>query len=49
MEFLRRFRETKNMCFYLNLPDDQLADMAIAGMLPAIQEKLFGMKLQERL
>jgi hypothetical protein len=29
MEFLRRFREVKGMCFSLNLPDDQLADMAI--------------------
>jgi hypothetical protein len=28
MEFLRRFIETKSMCFSLNLPDDQLADMA---------------------
>jgi hypothetical protein len=44
MEFLRRFRETKSMCFYLNLPDDQLADMAVAGMLPAIREKLFSME-----
>jgi hypothetical protein len=31
------------MCFSLNLPDDQLADMAVAGMLPAVREKLFGM------
>jgi hypothetical protein len=44
MEFLRRFRETKSMCFSLNLPDDQLADMVVAGMLPAIREKLFGME-----
>jgi hypothetical protein len=44
MEFLIRFREVKGMCFSLNLPDDQLADMAVAGMLPAIQEKLFGLK-----
>jgi hypothetical protein len=44
MEFLRRFRETKSMCYSLNLPDDQLADMAVAGMLPAIREKLFGME-----
>jgi hypothetical protein len=36
MEFLRRFRETKSMCFSLNLPDDQLADMDVACMLPAI-------------
>jgi hypothetical protein len=38
MEFLRRFRETKSMCFSLNLPDEQLADMAVAGMLPAIRK-----------
>jgi hypothetical protein len=44
MEFLRRFRETKGMCFSLNIPDDQLAGMAVAGMLPAIREKLFGME-----
>jgi hypothetical protein len=44
MEFLRRFRETKSMCFSLNLPNDQLAGMAVAGMLPAIREKLFSME-----
>jgi hypothetical protein len=32
------------MCFSLNLPDDQLADMAIAGMLSAVREKLFIME-----
>jgi hypothetical protein len=44
MEFLRRFREVKGMCFSLTLPDDQLVDMAVAGMLPALREKLFGME-----
>jgi hypothetical protein len=44
MEFLKRFRVTKTMCFSLNLPDDQLASMAVAGMLPASREKLFGME-----
>jgi hypothetical protein len=47
MEFLRRFREPKNMCFSLNIPDDQLAGMAVAGMLPAIREKLFGMEFDD--
>jgi hypothetical protein len=47
MEFLRRFRETKGMCFSLNIPDDQLAGMAVAGMLPAIREKLFGMEFND--
>jgi hypothetical protein len=32
------------MCFSLTLPNDQPADMAVAGMLPAIREKLFGME-----
>jgi hypothetical protein len=31
LEFLKRFREIKGMCFSLNLPDDQLADMAVQG------------------
>jgi hypothetical protein len=44
LEFLKRFRDIKGMCFSLNLPDDQLADMAVAGMLPAVREKLFGME-----
>jgi hypothetical protein len=44
LEFLRRFREVKGMCFLLTLPDDQLADMAVARMLPAVREKLFGME-----
>jgi hypothetical protein len=47
LEFLRRFREVKGMCFSLNLPDDQLADMAVAGMLPAVREKLFGMEFEK--
>jgi hypothetical protein len=44
LEFLRRFREVKGMCFSLTLPDDELADMDVAGMLPAVREKLFGME-----
>jgi hypothetical protein len=47
MEFLRRFRETKSMCFSLNIPDDQLAAMALAGMLPTIWEKLFEMEFDD--
>jgi hypothetical protein len=47
MEFLRRFRETKSMCFSLSIPDDQLVGMAVAGMLPAVQEKLFGMEFED--
>jgi hypothetical protein len=35
------------MCFSLNLLDDQLVGMAVAGMLPAIREKLFGMEFED--
>ncbi|MVG17208.1 hypothetical protein EF849_22540, partial [Aeromonas jandaei] len=46
-EYLRRFRETKNLCYSLNLPDDQLPGIAIAGMLPSIKEKLFGIEFDD--
>jgi hypothetical protein len=35
------------MCFSLNLSDDQLAGMAVVGMLLAIREKLFGMEFED--
>ena len=41
-EFLQRFRETRNLCFSLNLANDQLATLAIQGMLPTWREKLLG-------
>ena len=42
IEFLQRFRETRNLCFSLNLADDQLAALAVQGMLPTWKEKLLG-------
>ena len=41
-EFLQRFRETRNLCFSLNLTDDQLAALVVQGMLPTWREKLLG-------
>jgi hypothetical protein len=38
VEFLQRFRETRNLCFSLNLTDDQLATLAIQGILLAWKE-----------
>ena len=35
-----RGSETRNLCFSLNLTDDQLAALAIQGMLPTQREKL---------
>ena len=41
-EFLQRFRETRNLCFPLNLTDDQIAALAVQGMLQTWREKLLG-------
>ena len=41
-EFLQRFRETRNLCFSLNLVDDQLAALAVQGTI--WKEKLLGQK-----
>ena len=41
-EFLQRFRETRNLCFSLNLANDQLAALAVQGMLPMWKENLLG-------
>ena len=41
-EFLQRFRDTRNLCFLLNLADDQLAALAMQGMPPTWKEKLLG-------
>ena len=41
-EFLQRFRAIRNLCFLLNLTDDQLAALAVQGMLPTWREKLPG-------
>lgn len=47
LEFLQRYRETKNLCFSVNLPDDQLAAVAVAGILPALREKLLGTTFED--
>jgi len=44
VDFLRRFRETKNLCFSMILPDDQLTALAVRGMLPTLRNWL-GMSL----
>ena len=46
-EFLQRFRETRNLCFSLNLADDQLAVLAIQGMLPMWKEKPLGQEFDD--
>ena len=38
----RGSEKQKKLCFSLNLTDDQLAALAVQGMLPTWREKLFG-------
>ena len=42
VEFLQRFQETRNLCFSMNLTDDQLAALAVQGMLTTWRETLLG-------
>ena len=37
--YISRFRETRNKCYSLNLPDNQLADIAFQELLPYLREK----------
>ena len=41
----QRFRETRNLCFSLNLADDQLAALAVQGMLPTWKENCWDKNL----
>ena len=46
LEYLQRFRQTRNMCFSLNLSDSQLAKLAMQGMQPYLKEKLLGVQFE---
>jgi hypothetical protein len=39
-DYIRRFRDTKNRCFNLNIFDKDLADLAYSGLTPHLKEKL---------
>jgi hypothetical protein len=38
--YIRRFRDTRNRCFNLNISDKDLADLAYLGLTPHLKEKL---------
>jgi hypothetical protein len=38
--YIRRFRDTKNQCFNLNISNKDLADLAYSGLSPHLKEKL---------
>jgi hypothetical protein len=40
VEYIRRFRDTRNRCFNLNISDKDLVDLAYSGLTPHLKEKL---------
>jgi hypothetical protein len=41
-DYIRRFRNTKNRCFNVNLAEKDLADLAFNGLQSHTKEKLEG-------
>jgi hypothetical protein len=39
-EYIRRFRDTRNQCFNLNISDKDLADLTYSGLTPHLKDKL---------
>jgi hypothetical protein len=39
-EYIRRFRDTRNRCFKLNISDKDLANFAYSGLMPHLKDKL---------
>jgi hypothetical protein len=40
VDYIRRFRDTRNWCFNLNISDKHLADLAYSGLSLHLKEKL---------
>jgi hypothetical protein len=40
VDYIRRFRDTRNQCFNLNISDKNLADLTYSGLSPHLKEKL---------
>jgi hypothetical protein len=39
-DYIKRFRDIRNMCFNLNISDKDLTDLAYSGLSPHLKEKL---------
>jgi hypothetical protein len=39
-EYIRRFRDSRNWCFNLNISDKDLSDLAYSGLTPHLKDKL---------
>jgi hypothetical protein len=40
VDYIRRFRDTRNRCFNLNIFDKDLANIGYSGLSPHLKEKL---------
>jgi hypothetical protein len=40
INYVRRFRDTRNQCFNLNISNKDLANLAYSGLTPHLKEKL---------
>jgi hypothetical protein len=40
VNYIRRFRDTKNQCFNLNISDKDLVDLTYSELVPHLKEKL---------
>jgi hypothetical protein len=40
IDYVRRFRDTRNQCFNLNISDKDLADLAYSGLSLHLKDKL---------
>jgi hypothetical protein len=38
VDYIRRFRDTRNQCFNLNISDKDLADLAYSGLSPHLKK-----------
>jgi hypothetical protein len=46
-DYLRWFREVKNRCYNLTIAENDLADLAFAGLTPYLWDKLDGQKFSD--
>jgi hypothetical protein len=43
-DYLKRFKEVKNLCFNLSLTDSDLVDLVARGLIPAIRDRFEGVE-----
>jgi hypothetical protein len=46
-DYLKRFREVRNRCYNLTIAEKDLADLAFAGLMPYLRDKLDGQEFPD--